>query len=468
MANVQLVNADIMDWAASYTGPRFHALFCDAPYELHEITDRFGSEDAAPAQYGKDGAFQRLSRGFMGKTWDGQESAFKKETWTALSQHLYPGAFLFVFAGTLNDDLISLALRQAGLRKHHKALGWLYSSGFPKATRVKGQPAFDGHRYGLQALKPALEPLLVFQKPYEGRPVENIVATGAGALNIDGARIAYQSEQDFVSAMGGDSGSAAKSEQIFNGGWLARPQSEKIDEGGRWPANFFLDEQAAERLDKQSGNRKAGGSRTGNEPSPKTLNVWGEYRNSSSFDSYDDEGGASRFFFVVEDQIDLADPVHYCPKASRAERDAGLDNFSLDAGTHRFGKYRCAKCGRLQLDYAPCTCQEPEFIREATTRNPHPTVKPISLNKHLATLLMPPAEYGPRRILIPYGGVASDVIGAMMAGWEEVVGIEQDAEYCEIGRARIAYWKNRKTTRVSGKRIAAAQSQPTLFGADHA
>lgn len=136
-----IIQADILTWAATYDGPKFHALLCDAPYHLTEITARFGAEDAAPAQYGKDGAFQRLSKGFMGKRWDGVGEdgigiAFNSEMWRAVAQHLHPGAYLFVFAGTLNDDLISMAMRAAGLRKHHKALAWGYSQGFPKATRI--------------------------------------------------------------------------------------------------------------------------------------------------------------------------------------------------------------------------------------------------------------------------------------------------------------------------------------------
>jgi hypothetical protein len=47
---------------------------------------------------------------------------------------------------------------------------------------------FEGHRYGLQALKPSFEPICVFQKPYEGRPIDCITTTGAGTLNIDGGR----------------------------------------------------------------------------------------------------------------------------------------------------------------------------------------------------------------------------------------------------------------------------------------
>ena len=35
---------------------------------------------------------------------------------------------------------------------------------------------------------------------------------------------------------------------------------------------------------------------------------------------------------------------------------------------------------------------------------------------------------------------ASEMIGAMQAEWEEVVGVERETEYVEIAKARLAYW----------------------------
>src|SRR5678809_1141094 len=44
------------------------------------------------------------------------------------------------------------------------------------------------HRYGLQALRPMIEIICVWQVPYPDweKPYESIVRTGAGALNIKG------------------------------------------------------------------------------------------------------------------------------------------------------------------------------------------------------------------------------------------------------------------------------------------
>lgn len=84
----------------------------------------------------------------------------------------------------------------------------------------------------------------------------------------------------------------------------------------------------------------------------------------------------------------------------------------------------------------------PDDLREyfEPARNIHPTVKNIKLARWLATLLLPPDAYAPRRILIPFAGSGSECIGAMLAGWEEVVAVEREAEYADIARARMAWW----------------------------
>jgi hypothetical protein len=62
------------------------------------------------------------------------------------------------------------------------------------------------------------------------------------------------------------------------------------------------------------------------------------------------------------------------------------------------------------------------------------------LTKWLASLLLPPAIYAPRRLLVPFAGTLSDGIGGLLAGWEHITAIEQDASYCEIGEARARFW----------------------------
>jgi len=72
--------------------------------------------------------------------------------------------------------------------------------------------------------------------------------------------------------------------------------------------------------------------------------------------------------------------------------------------------------------------------------NSHPCVKPIKLTHYLATLLLPPASVAPRRLLVPFSGSGSEIIGAVEAGWDQIVGVEQDADYCRIAEKRLRAW----------------------------
>ena len=65
------------------------------------------------------------------------------------------------------------------------------------------------------------------------------------------------------------------------------------------------------------------------------------------------------------------------------------------------------------------------------------TLKPLSLTKYLATLIKPPTG---GRLLVPFSGSGSEMIGALQAGWEYVEGVELTEEYIPIAEARIKYW----------------------------
>ncbi len=71
--------------------------------------------------------------------------------------------------------------------------------------------------------------------------------------------------------------------------------------------------------------------------------------------------------------------------------------------------------------------------------NIHSTVKPLSLTKYLATLIKPPTG---GRLLVPFSGSGSEMIGALQAGWEYVEGVELTEEYIPIAEARIKHWVN--------------------------
>jgi site-specific DNA-methyltransferase (adenine-specific) len=65
--------------------------------------------------------------------------------------------------------------------------------------------------------------------------------------------------------------------------------------------------------------------------------------------------------------------------------------------------------------------------------NPHPTVKPTDLMRYLCRLITPPNGI----VLDPFTGSGSTGKAAMAEGFR-FIGIEREAEYIEIARARIS------------------------------
>jgi site-specific DNA-methyltransferase (adenine-specific) len=186
---------------------------------------------------------------------------------------------------------------------------------------------------------------------------------------------------------------------------------------GRWPANVIMDEEAGAMLDAQSGNRPVSGSAMAGKPTKRSVGYGGSIGSAVSTCLPNDSGGASRFF--------------YCPKASRAERDAGLEAFearSRAEATRRKEGSAGSKNAAAGAGGENC-------------RNIHPTVKPIALARYLARLILPPIPDA--RMLTPFSGSGSEVIGALQAGWSHVDGIDSWDVAVRISRARIAHWASR-------------------------
>lgn len=300
----------------------------------------------------------------------------------------------------------------------------LWLGGDAKTISLTGLPItinaqrFDGYK---TALKPAYEPIVLARAP-RGKATYAQLAQcyGTGAINVDAGRIgAGDDYKDFgvrygassMQHMGGHQTCPYVQERIANGDPVNNSTANEL---GRYPANMIFDDMAAELLDQQSGERKAGGCLTGYEPSRRNQ-IYGSDSRRHEWQSYEDNGGASRFFYTA--------------KAPTWEREAGLADFHPQTVTD----------GRdTPINNA--------FQRgETQRRNTHPTVKPIQLIEYLARLLLPPVLAVPRRILIPFAGVGSEMIGAQLAGWDEIVGIEREAEYCAINEARRSWWAQFKT-----------------------
>jgi site-specific DNA-methyltransferase (adenine-specific) len=147
---------------------------------------------------------------------------------------------------------------------------------------------------------------------------------------------------------------------------------------------------------------------------------------------YDGKRHAERYFHNSDhaletgERIAAADPMLYTPKADRWQREAGLTGEAQFLATMGDG-----------IGLREHNPKEPGAWR----LNNHPTVKPLTLCHWLASLLLPPDAYAPRRLLVPFSGSGSEMIGALLAGWDHVQGVEIEREYIDIARQRIDFWQ---------------------------
>ncbi len=228
---VELHCGDCLEILPTLAENSIDACVTDPPYHLTSIVKRFGTDNAAPAQFGKDGAYARAAAGFMGRKWDGGDVAFRVETWREVYRVLKPGAHLIAFGGTRTFHRMACAIEDAGFEIRDQ-IQWLYGSGFPKSHDVSkgidraagaerevlgiaGKSGserscmagdFAGGEYLATAaattaarqwegwgtaLKPACEPIVLARKPLsESTVAANVLKWGTGALNIDGCRVA--------------------------------------------------------------------------------------------------------------------------------------------------------------------------------------------------------------------------------------------------------------------------------------
>lgn len=324
----------------------------DPPYHLTSITKRFGKKGAAPAK-DKDGLFQRQSKGFMGKEWDGGDIAFRTEVWEECLRVLKPGGYLLAFSAARNYHRMATAIEDSGFEIRDQIM-WIYGSGFPKnhdvgkavdkihgnKRKVKGNKPYKSGKLGSEgllggdyrtinriqlkdtignregwgtALKPAHEPIVVARKPLSEKSIaRNVLQWGTGAINIDAVRIPLE-EQACPMVLNGDQ--------------------------GRWPANLIFNDPPEEN--------------------------WSKY--------------------------------FYCPKASKKEKEFGTD--VLPEKT-----FSRVNDGGLKND-----------LRWADTlrKNIHPIVKPLKLMDHLVQMVTPKGG----TTLDPFMGSGTTGISAVRNGF---------------------------------------------------
>jgi len=403
------------------------AIITDPPYDLTSINKRFSKENSAPAQYGKDGSFSRLSKGFMGKTWDGTRIAFKKETWKECYRIIKAGGHLISFGGTRTYHKMATAIEEAGF-EIRDMIAWVYGSGFPKSLNIgkavdklRGnerevvgydtntapdlRDAFEWEGWGT-ALKPSHEPIVLARKPLSKKTiVENILKYGTGGINIDESRIPCDIITDQIQNRTMIQRADGKEK-----GWGMKPQGkvQVVDlEKGRFPANLIHD------------------------GSPEVMKEFPDVEEDilSDFSTQKTLLGN-----IIEKNIINSSRFFYCAKASKEERNKGLEKIEVKKenlqGLDTRGRTIIREDGSKTLV---------ERWKGTPTQNNHPTVKPVSLMKYLIKLITPPKGI----VLDPFMGSGTTGVACAELGFN-FIGIEKEEEYIKIAQERIKHYNQQQ------------------------
>jgi len=473
---ITIHHGDCREVMATLDAESVDAIVCDPPYGLSFMGKEWDSfkpgniamrrnpaMDAVNAGASRQGGrqrscsdYQKRQRRDMLAFQEAMESVFLEALRVAK-----PGAHLLAFGGTRTYHRLACAIEDAGWEIRDCVM-WVYGSGFPKShdvskaidkaagaereriggpksggmksvnchnaihgyrpndyaengnSLISGDPITEAARqwsgWGT-ALKPAWEPIIVARKPLVGTVAENVLTHGTGAINVDGCRVA---------AEGGSPAAARREASVRTGNVSTRPgtydrplqdrtSAERYTEPrpgeqlGRWPANLIHDgSEEVVGLFPQTKSGSLNRARItaengiyGNAPKERT----GEYAA--------DSGSAARFF--------------YCAKASKADRDEGCEGLAAKSRLEDVGNKFTT------VDYREGK------TRDVMARNHHPTVKPTDLMRYLCRLVTPPGGV----VLDPFTGSGSTGKAAIMEGFR-FIGIEREAEYVEIAKARIA------------------------------
>ena len=154
-------------------------------------------------------------------------------------------------------------------------------------------------------------------------------------------------------------------------------------------------------------------------------------------------GYASRVItnYIQETEKTAPKRFLYSPKASRSERNAGLEGMEEKESSVHVPRGKCDKCGKWRnAGEITCSCGGTFNVDKnptTTNTNHHPTVKPIALMRYLVRLTKTPTG---GVVLDPFMGSGATGIACVLEG-REFIGIEREAEYVEIAEKRIAHYR---------------------------
>lgn len=197
------------------------------------------------------------SLNLMNLNWD--QALPLLEIWEACYKVVRPGGFLLAFGHVRLYHRLGCQLEDAGF-EIKDCLCWGYASGNPRPFNIDRaidkeagaeansdsevyEPSTDAAKIWqgwANSLKNSWEPIIMAQKPLEGKYIDNVQKYNVGGLNIDECRIPFRDEKDkktlesFRHFEGKDYGD----DRYFSANSGGKKQC-NIHPGGRWPANLI-------------------------------------------------------------------------------------------------------------------------------------------------------------------------------------------------------------------------------------
>ena len=475
----KLINGDCLEELKKIDESTVDLLCTDPPYGygfMGKHWDKFEEKQSTKSQ-----SVGWMSPGMKKSTYGMRE--FFIPIWKEALRVLKPGAFSFVMSAPRSDvQMVMLqTLQESGFDVSFTPIYWTYATGFPKAMNVGKKTEkenLEGSYAGYQP-KPAVEVVIVAMKPLEKKGyTEQAKDNQKGITWLDDCRIPFagmndkeQFDKDNVAGMMNFDGKYEKGEgKMYEGGW-EKPNREGLSRGiqasrkttkrkpreentvfktsgfksenndtaeaspfGRFAANLLVSDNVLDTGKKT----KSSGGRSYQNTNDMYSGGWAyDEEGTGENPGKGDEGDFSRYYSLDEwwkhrvsrlpEEVRNTFPFLVVPKASKSEKNMGLDDFEKQQKIYN---------GQSPESSKDMKGVEKKFTTQPT-KNIHPTVKPIQLFSYLVTL-------GSRKddvVLDPFMGSGTTPISCVTLD-RKYLGIEREKDYFEIAEARVEKAKN--------------------------
>ena len=357
-----LYHGDNLDILPEIGSDSVDSCISDFPYAIEFMNKQWDSSKSWHDGEGKHSEFQ--GTGYTGKRrpnfyLNSSEDMLAFYDWCyerakALIRVMKPGGYVAIFGHPKTNHRMKCAFEDAGFQIVEE-IDWIALSGFPKNQDIGKMYDAAGNTkqaelwndWKTAGLKPAHEPITIFQKPMVGTYLQNIEQYGCGGMNIGACRVPISKEDiemlDAKASKNPTTNYSDREDKIYSA--YAADIAMPANPDGRFPPNVVIDDEIAKDLDLQTGESiSTGGSGIASRTN-RCQSVYDAFNADNNTDfvndslgGYGDSGGGSRLFPIFK----------YCPKVSPKER-----------------------------------------MMPDGRRNPHVTLKPLDLIKWLIKLLTP-------------------------------------------------------------------------------